>query len=77
VRQCDEDQGNRKTKRKEKIMEGISWPLVIAVFFYFMMRFGCAAHMVHGGHGGQGAHGAGDSEMDHSAHGGSAVATGR
>jgi YHS domain-containing protein len=24
--------------------------LLFAVFFYLMMRFGCGAHMVHGGH---------------------------
>ena len=44
-------------------MEGILWLLVLAVFFYFMMRFGCGAHMVHGGHGGQGSGSGG--EMDH------------
>lgn len=33
-------------------MGGLLWLLVIAVLFYFMMRFGCGAHMVHGGHGG-------------------------
>ena len=33
-------------------MGGILWLLVIAVLFYLMMRFGCGAHMVHGGHGG-------------------------
>ena len=35
-------------------MEGWLWLLLIAGFFYFMMRFGCGAHMVHGGHGGHG-----------------------
>ena len=31
--------------------------LLFAAFFYFMMRFGCGAHMVHG-HGGHEGHGA-------------------
>ena len=44
-------------------MPGWIWLLVFAGFFYFMMRFGCGAHMVHGGHGGHG--GAG-----HEGHGG-------
>lgn len=35
-------------------MRGILWLLVSAVLFYFMMRFGCGAHMVHGGHGSHG-----------------------
>lgn len=35
-------------------MEGLIWLLVIAGLFYFMMRFGCGAHMLHGGHGGRG-----------------------
>ena len=43
-------------------MEGILWLLVWAAFFYFMMRFGCGAHMVHG-HGGHG------SESGHGSHG--------
>ena len=47
-------------------MGGILWLLVIAVLFYFMMRFGCGAHMVHGGHG-AGSEGG----MDHRGHGGS------
>lgn len=50
-------------------MEGILWLLVIAVVFYFMMRFGCGAHMVHGGHGGHG--GGSQGGMDHRGHGGS------
>lgn len=33
-------------------MAGWLWLLLFAAFFYFMMRFGCGAHMVHGGHGG-------------------------
>ena len=31
-------------------MEGLFSLLVFALFFYFMMRFGCGAHMVHGKH---------------------------
>ena len=37
-------------------MEGLLSLLLFAAFFYFMMRFGCGAHMVHG-HGGHGGHG--------------------
>ena len=49
-------------------MGGILWLLVIAGLFYFMMRFGCGAHKVHGGHGG---HGAGsEGGIDHRGHGG-------
>ena len=36
-------------------MEGALSLLVFAGLFYFMMRFGCGAHMVHG-HGGHGGH---------------------
>ena len=32
-------------------MSGLASLLLFAAFFYFMMRFGCGAHMVHG-HGG-------------------------
>ncbi len=32
-------------------MEGLGSFLLFAALFYFMMRFGCGAHMVHGGHG--------------------------
>jgi YHS domain-containing protein len=41
-------------------MEGLFSLLLFAAFFYFMMRFGCGAHMVHGhgGHGGHAGHGA-------------------
>ena len=42
-------------------MEGLVSLLVFAALFYFMMRFGCGAHMVHGhaggGHGGHAGHG--------------------
>ncbi len=49
-------------------MEGLLSLLLFAAFFYFMMRFGCGAHMVHGhgsghqdytGHGGHGSSGRG------------------
>ena len=45
-------------------MEGLGSLLLFAALFYFMMRFGCGAHMVHG-HGG-GGHG------EHASHGGHA-----
>jgi YHS domain-containing protein len=37
-------------------MDGLFSLLLFAGLFYFMMRFGCGAHMVHGrgGHGGHG-----------------------
>jgi YHS domain-containing protein len=41
-------------------MEGLLSLLLFAALFYFMMRFGCGAHMVHG-HGG--------SHGDHAGHG--------
>ena len=56
-------------------MGGILWLLVFAVFFYLMMRFGCGAHMVHGGHGGHGAGSGGG--MDHRGHAGPAGETSR
>jgi len=37
-------------------MEGLLTLLLFAGFFYFMMRFGCGAHMVHGHGGGQSGH---------------------
>ena len=43
-------------------MQGLIWLLVFGLLFYFMMRFGCGAHMVHGhggGHGEGGAEGGG------------------
>jgi YHS domain-containing protein len=40
-------------------MSGLLSFLLFGVFFYLMMRFGCGAHMVHGGHGG---HGGGEHE---------------
>ena len=42
-------------------MDGLISLLLFAGLFYFMMRFGCGAHMVHG-HGGHGEHGAGGQE---------------
>ncbi len=39
--------------------------LLFAVVFYFMMRFGCGAHMVHGHHKGHGGHdGGGAADVD-------------
>lgn len=32
-------------------MEGLLSFLIFAGLFYFMMRFGCGAHMIHGHHG--------------------------
>ena len=43
-------------------MEGLGSLLLFAALFYFMMRFGCGAHMVHG-------HGGGD-RGEHAGHGG-------
>ena len=39
-------------------MEGLGSLLLFAALFYFMMRFGCGAHMVHGHGGGGGEPGA-------------------
>lgn len=39
-------------------MEGLLTLLLFAGLFYFMMRFGCGAHMVHG-HGGHAEHAGG------------------
>ena len=50
-------------------MEGLGSLLFFAALFYFMMRFGCGAHMVHGHDvGGRG---------DHAGHGGPAESGGR
>jgi YHS domain-containing protein len=43
-------------------MESIIWFLVIGGLFYFMMRYGCGAHM--GGHGGHG-----ENHEGHAGHG--------
>ena len=45
-------------------MEGLFSLLLFAVFFYVLMRFGCGAHMIHGGHGGHGQHTAGGANTD-------------
>ena len=45
-------------------MEGLGSLLLFAALFYFIMRFGCGAHMVHG-HGGGG-------RGEHAGHGGQA-----
>ena len=36
-------------------MQGLGSFLLFAGFFYFMMRYGCGAHLIHG-HGGHEAH---------------------
>jgi len=33
------------------MMDGLLSLLIFAGLFYFMMRFGCGAHMIHGHHG--------------------------
>jgi len=54
---------------KEQSMSGLLWLLIWGGLFYFMMRFGCGSHMVHGAHGGHGGHnpdsGEGKSHQDH------------
>ena len=54
-------------------MEGLLWLLIWGAFFYFMMRFGCGSHMVHGrGHGGHGSeNGRHGGHAGHGTHGGS------
>lgn len=42
-------------------MPGVLSLLLFAAFFYFMMRFGCGAHVVHG-HGAHGGRGSGGDE---------------
>jgi YHS domain-containing protein len=54
-------------------MEGVLWLLGYALLFYFMMRFGCGSHMVHG-HGGHGGHGGGDERSSGSSHAGHGTA---
>lgn len=49
-------------------MEGLVTLLIFAGFFYFMMRFGCGAHAVHG-HGGGGHAGHGGGTTEHGGHG--------
>ena len=38
-------------------MEGLLSFLIFGGLFFLMMRYGCGAHMVHGGHGTHGGHG--------------------
>jgi YHS domain-containing protein len=32
-------------------MEGLLWLIAFGVLFFVMMRYGCGAHIAHGGHG--------------------------
>ncbi len=48
-------------------MEGLFSLLLIAGVFFLMMRFGCGAHIAHGGHGHQ--HGEPDGNKDQNATG--------
>jgi YHS domain-containing protein len=43
-------------------MEGLLSFLLIGIFFFLMMRYGCGAHMAHGGHGEHGNPGAGNEQ---------------
>jgi len=44
-------------------MDGLLWLLIFGVLFFVMMRYGCGAHIMHGGHGSQGDHaGHGDAQ---------------
>jgi len=52
---------------EEESMEGLVSLLVFAGLFYFMMRFGCGAHAVHGHGGGHAGHQAGQGGHDGSA----------
>ncbi|MEZ5318122.1 MAG: YHS domain-containing protein [Vicinamibacterales bacterium] len=49
-------------------MEGLVTLLLFAGLFYFMMRFGCGAHAVHGHGGGHGGHGGGAAEQGRHGH---------
>lgn len=42
-------------------MEGLFSFLLLAALFYFMMRYGCGAHVIHG-HGGHAGHGPADAD---------------
>jgi len=42
-------------------MDGLLWFLIFGAFFYFMMRYGCGAHMVNG-HAGHAGHESGEGE---------------
>jgi len=48
-------------------MDGLLSFLLFGVFFYLMMRFGCGAHMVHGGHKGHGSEAQGHNPQQSSA----------
>ena len=37
-------------------MDGLIGLLIFGLFFFLMMRFGCGAHIMHGGHPSDGAH---------------------
>jgi hypothetical protein len=45
-------------------MEGLFSLLLFAGLFFLMMRFGCGAHMAHGGHGHQHGEPAGNDDQD-------------
>ncbi len=38
-------------------MDGLLGLLIFGVLFFVMMRYGCGAHIMHGGHGSHGDHG--------------------
>ena len=40
-------------------MDGLIGLLIFGLFFFLVMRFGCGAHIMHGGHPSDGAHGGG------------------
>ncbi len=45
-------------------MDGLFWLLIFGVLFFVMMRYGCGAHIMHGGHGSHGDHaGHGDAQV--------------
>jgi YHS domain-containing protein len=57
-------------------MGGLLTLLLFAGLFYFMMRFGCGAHAVHGHGGGQGGHAGHSGSAGHAGHGGRQEVTG-
>ena len=46
-------------------MEAFITLIVFAAFFYVMMRFGCGAHVIHGGHNKKGVKPTTDKSVDH------------
>jgi YHS domain-containing protein len=48
-----------KQTQEENTAEGLLSYLIFAGLFYFMMRYGCGAHMIHG-HGKHGSHSQGE-----------------